>query len=223
MNRLEQKGIIVGMLLGDASLNLPNKKGRNGTSHGKSKNWRLSITHCEEQRDYLKWKGDLLGKITSIRYDDFIGGYKKNRNYRLTTRCHPIYTKIAERMYIDGRKTFDNHILSTLNTKGLAIWYMDDGYLRVDKKVSELSTCSFTYPEHYLLRKMMWDKFGLSTTIHRKGKYYRLYIRRTSMDLFLKLVYPHITEVKSMLYKVRTKEPEKARYSLNPLVTMGNK
>lgn len=200
-NRFELKGAVMGMLLGDACITLP-AKSKNGISkHGQSKNARLSISHCEEQFEYLKWKGNILENLTSIRYDDFVSGYG-SRCPRLTTKCHPFYTKIYNRLYYQDRKTLDEHCLKVLSLIGLAIWYMDDGHLRKDKGTVELSTCSFNYAEHLMLQKAFKLKWDLNWNIHKKGKYYRLYLKKKDNNRFFELITDIVNQVPYMKYKI---------------------
>ena len=77
---------------------------------------------------------------------------------------------------------------------------MDDGYKRNDCNAFRISTDSFTYHENKLLVKALKQNFGLDCTIHKKGKYWNIYIPRKSAYEFKDLVSPYI--VPTLCYKI---------------------
>lgn len=209
-DKFKMKGIVIGMLLGDAYIGIP-AKSKNGISkHGQSKNARLSIAHCEKQLDYLKWKGQILENITSVRYDTAVSGYG-SLCYRLHTKCHPFYTKLHHHLYYEGRKTPDEHCLKVLNEIGLAIWYMDDGFFNPTFGGSvELSTQGFNFAEHLLLQKALKIKWNLNWNICKHGKYYRLYLKHSDKQHFFETIGDTVKQVPCMLYKLQQQDAAKA-------------
>jgi DNA-binding transcriptional regulator WhiA len=75
---------------------------------------------------------------------------------------------------------------------------MDDG----SKSLSgfHFNTFSFNDNEVELLRKALFNKFNLITTVHSHNKGLRIYIKAESMNNFRNLVKPYF--VPSMLYKL---------------------
>jgi recombination protein RecA len=202
MNKQELKGAVIGMVIGDGSLALP-ATSKNGISrHGASKNARLSVAHAEKSLDYLNWKRKMLEEITSVRMDDYIGGFNQTKTIRISSMCHPFYTKLWERLYYNGRKTLDEHCLKMLTDIGLAIIYMDDGSYSSNGSV-ELNKNNFNYAEHLMLQKCFKLKWDLNWNIHRKTQYYRLYLKHKDNSRFFDIVSPMINQIPSMRYKIQ--------------------
>jgi hypothetical protein len=199
MNKQELKGAIIGMVLGDGHLGLPAKSKDGISHHGESKNARLTIVHNEKSLDYLNWKKKILEEITSVRSDEYIGGFNRNKFLRISTMCHPFYTKLWKRLYYYGRKTPDEHCLRLLSNIGLSIIFMDDG--SYSNGSVELNKNSFSYAEQLMLQKCFKIKWDLNWNIHRKTNYYRLYLKRGDNPKFFDIVAPIINQIPSMRYK----------------------
>jgi len=70
---------------------------------------------------------------------------------------------------------------------------MDDGTSQ--SSGLSLATHSFTRAEVEFLGKVLWNKYGIRTSLHRPRSYkdqYYLYIRAESMPLLADLIYPYI-------------------------------
>jgi len=195
-NEFEFKGIVIGMILGDGSLGLPCKN--------ESINARLSISHSQKNNDYVEWKKKILEHKTSVRSDTYIGGYSNNTFSRITTKCHPLYTKLYKRIYHLGRKTTDEHCLKLLNDVGLAILYMDDGSISNSNGSVEINKNCFNYAEQLMLQKCFKLKWDLNWNIHRKGIYYRLYLKHKDVPKFFDIINKTIDLIPSMKYKTLT-------------------
>lgn len=116
----EWYSILLGLILGDGSLRLDNKT---------SNSCRISITHGEDQFEYLKWKLDIL-KSAECTISDGRSGYAEDRKIR----------KITTKSFIDisGWKTslygnslskvhISKNISNLLTIESWAIIYQDDG------------------------------------------------------------------------------------------------
>ena len=165
-SKLEFKGAVVGMLLGDASI----PKARTpGTTH------HLQITHCMEQEEYMLQKKKYLEHLTEVR---FYTNQANNNDYkccRLVTRTHPFYNAMRNHMYHEGRKTVDEHIMKVLTPLGLALWYLDDGSLnlRGNSKIPVLATHCFNATEHEMMSRMLQKRFGFQWRINRTTTTYK--------------------------------------------------
>jgi len=200
-NKLEFKGAVIGMLLGDACIPKV-QRGLNAS---------LRIGHSIKQKDYLMHKKKILSMLTECRiYEpNIIVKDKEYQTITLDTRVHPFYTKIREHFYHEGRKTVDEHVLKCLTPHGLALWYQDDGCLtnHEDFLTPFLCTHGFNKVEVEMLARMLQKKFGLQWRLRKDKQYYALRLRRMDRQPFFDLIAPYMHE--SMMYKIRSdgKEP----------------
>lgn len=119
-----------------------------------------------EQEEYLKYKVAILAKYglsSTIRYRTINSSRYKNgevRECRHRSRLHPIFTNIRSKYYDQsGHKRVHRDFIKDIDEIGLAIWYMDDGY--VTKNSCIFSTCSFTLEEQQILADILLEKFDL--------------------------------------------------------------
>ena len=206
-NKVEFKGAVIGMILGDGHL----------MKQYANENSKLMIHQSLKQEEYLKWKRDLLNYLTESNIHSTSSGL--HNGLQLQTRRHPFYSTLRERMYIDGRKTVDEHILKSISVLGLAIWYQDDGCLckggrwKSDYSV-QLYTNSFSKPEVDLIQYWLKKRFDIDFTVYktydkrRDKSYFFLSLRNTEkdrkIDVFFSLVKNFIHP--SMKYKLGTYE-----------------
>ena len=189
------KQLLIGSLLGDGCFCSVGKK---------TKNMCLSIAHSEKQKEYLKYKWKILNKYNLV---SSIIEYHINNNryshelveYRLKSRLHPIFTNIRNKYYdSNGRKRVFKEFVKDIDALGLAIWYMDDGY--VTKNSCILSTCSFTLEEQSLLANLLLDKFNLHFIVGKHGN--SMYLQAKDFSKFVELIEKYI--IPSMQYKLIT-------------------
>jgi DNA-directed RNA polymerase subunit RPC12/RpoP len=205
-NRLEFKGAVIGMILGDASVS--KARVENGNCY-------LSICHCQEQEEYLLYKKRVLEELTSTRfYQNQPNGLEdKYLRCRLDTKTHPLYTGLRDHLYYDGRKTVTEHAMKCLTALGLALWYMDDGCLTMHEKFDQPMLCThgFNLAEHELMSRYLVKKFGIEWRIKKdarryKGElktYYCLMLRRKDREKFFDIIRPYVVDC--MLYKITPK------------------
>lgn len=176
------KQIAMGIVLGDGSLQQIPSKGRH----------RLSCIHGIKQEKYAKWKASCFGvPLRTIEKN----GYAQSPAVVFTT-------KVIDLPFGASKKSLDFGQLSSLDERGLAIWYMDDGSLS-GKQVT-LHTESFSYEEHLQLVALLRSKFGVDFGIHRTTKkdgrsFYYLHTKGTNGLEFLRKVAPFMHY--SMQYK----------------------
>lgn len=188
------KQLLIGSLLGDGCI---------CNSGGKSKNYYLCIAHSIKQKEYLIFKAAILQKYhlatnyNERTYEDKRFKNPKYTEVRIKTRLNPYFTYIRNICYDDtGHKRINIDIVKDIEPLGLAIWYMDDGY--VTKNSCIFSSCSFTIDEQQKLSKLLLDKFDLHFTVGKNDN--SLYLHASDFPKFVKLIEPYV--IPSLKYKL---------------------
>lgn len=202
LNEFDLTKTISSFLFGDGYLRL-----RSGM-----KNATYSCKQVSEHEDYLTWQKSVLEQITKVatyRTPAFTdkNGVNHKEIFMIETKSHPFFTKLHERWYMHGRKTFSVHDANNLDWRGLANWYMDDGYIlnsqdRAQRNTIWLCTDSFTHAEVILLQKILFDNFNLPFNLRKRDKFYRLVLREKFIQQFVDGVKPYVFD--SFKYKFRT-------------------
>lgn len=185
-----------------------------------SKNGRFRLTQIADHRDHVEYLANYLEQLTRVVVDvepakDNIVICGKNtrakETLRLRTMAHPTYSKIHERMYLNGVKVVDPHYLTLLDAEFMAIWYMQDGYLglgRTDVVNPDIVLCTdnFSYGDQLLLRNAIIERTGFIFNVRRKGinkrgeLTYRMYLYRKQAPQFIDYIQPYIQP--SFYYKI---------------------
>lgn len=170
-NASEVKGAIYGTLLGDSTIT-----NRNEFS-------------CEQvSQNLVKYKGALLSCIapdlkvyyhtrdrgTTQVIDNTI--YSRKISYVVQTNQHAYFKNYRESLYHTGTKQVSMDILRYLTPEGLALWFMDDGYL--DYKASSctrnLRICTDSFDEISINNIIRYfnDTWGIVSKVymHNAGK-----------------------------------------------------
>ena len=183
--------------------------------HGK--NCRFQANNIIDNKDYIEWRASILENITRVTMTTNRDDRENRRTIIKTfTMTHPIYTRVHSRFYLNGTKVIDPHYLKLLDWETMAIWYMDDGSLRVIKQdykenyyeylVPTLSTNCFTYGDQELIKKAVKERLGVEFNINKHSKNkageqtYLMALQRSSADKFLENVSPYI--LPSFMYKI---------------------
>lgn len=129
--------LILGTLLGDASLCFT------------SNFIRYSVSHCKSQLEYLEFIRDVF-LHNGIKCRIIPSGTR----FKLFTVTHPIFNKFAD-LYIP-KKTITKKWLDMLTMEGIAYWIMDDGsggnsHAKYKDRPFSISTCCFSMPENELV------------------------------------------------------------------------
>lgn len=183
-----QKSIIIGSLLGDASLRKINI------------NPIFTCEHGIKQLEYCKWKAEelsSLGAKFSISkrktIDKRTGLYYESAICRLP--ANPEFLSIYNNLYIDGRKTITKEYLKDFDELSLAVMFMDDGSFNGSS--INIATNCFNENELLLLVKFFEERFNLTFHIMSSRA---LYLLRKDFEHFKSLVLPHIRQ--ELLYKL---------------------
>ena len=180
----KQKSIIIGSLLGDGYLRIvPGRK-----------NAFLEINHSVSEKNYVDWQYQRLKDIVKSPPKQRKGGGRRIA-FRFFTQQHPELTKLYLKFYKDGKKTIPNLKLDPLM---IAVWFMDDG--SKCGKDYYLNCQRFDLISQKRLMEMLNRQYGISTSLNRDKKYYRIRVRRRSQERFKKLIESYI--IPSMRYKV---------------------
>jgi hypothetical protein len=177
---------------------------------GKCSNARFIMNMREGNRDYVERVAQALsdadiGFSIKERKDYNTDGYTRSPQVRIESTVHPKLTKIWERVYIDGRKVIDPHMLSMMDAEALAIIFMADGGRFVDKRCNatptySLHTKGFSYGDNWLLKRSLKEVFNLEFNVSRHGKYWYLRLRAKDSSVFEGIVSPHV--LPSFQYKL---------------------
>jgi hypothetical protein len=187
-----QEAILVGKILGDGCLE------KNGN------HVRLRVEQTEAQRDYVFWLYEkfkpLVGR-TPISILHAGRDHTLTKRWRFSTLSLVQFDPYYQLFYHNKRKVVPITITSLLqHPLTLAVWYMDDGYLRTDKSGAYLCTSSFTQAEHRVLRQSLWTNFQIETKVHFAGGYARLHIPSRHLHHWMNLISPYMVDC--MRYKL---------------------
>lgn len=198
--RQSHRDIIVGTLLGDATLDprkTTNKIGHRYRFCQKSAQ-KVYVEHIYNQ--FSEWS---LAGVTRGKSGRNIKG-EQLYFYYFQTCVHPAFDFYANQFYsydkISGKrnKIVPKLIHKWLNPVVLSYWFMDDGCK--EKVGYVLNTQGFTLQEQEMIANAIGRKFGFEVNIHKDRHNYRLYICTSSKDKFTGLVKPYV--IPSFVYKL---------------------
>jgi uracil-DNA glycosylase len=162
----------------------------------------LTFSHSHRQRDYARFKARLLMEL-GVSVDErtvatAVGGgplYEVVLTRTLAYRA----LRVLRRDFYEGRKVVPGWIVEQLNPRMLAIWFMDDGYMRVRaggrRPLAEIATNAFSDGDLQRLIAAL-GSLGLSAKALRS----RLYFDVAATERLSELIAPYVPE--SMRYKL---------------------
>lgn len=182
-----QRDIILGLLLGDGHLE------KNGN------NVRLRIDQAVVHSDYVVWLYRELKNLATAK--PRIIAQKDNRTNKIYRRLHfSTYSNVEfnawwKMFYPKREKIIPSTIGNMLNSElSLAIWLMDDGYKRNDCAAIRLNTDAFSYDGQQRLIRCLQTNFKIMAHLHKKGKWFNIYIPKGEAKKFCMLVKPYILQ-----------------------------
>ena len=187
---------LVGILLGDSSLQTE--------SNGRT--YRLRVSQSEQHKDYLFHLYEVFQNLTAsqpIRYE-FSDSRNPNKMYArwsFSTTQQACFRFYGQQFYAENTKKVPKLIHKWLTPRSIAYWYMDDGAQKWKGKSLAVRFCTdnFLKNEVQLLAKLLHTKFGLMTSLQKKNKKYRVYVKTTSYETLKNLIFPYFIE--SMQHK----------------------
>jgi hypothetical protein len=196
---LLQKSVLIGTMLGDATLQYNN--GRN--PYYKFDQKAANLTYVSLVYSVFS---NLVGSPPSPRYKE-----KSVHSYWFRTYRTKMFDFYAKQFYTidhlqNRKKKVPVNIHRWLNPIVLAFWFMDDG--SKSESGYRLHTENFTFSDIKKLQEALGKVFHLEVAIHADnrptGKLYVLYIPSKNVVLFNSIVSPYMLDC--MKYKLHTME-----------------
>ena len=180
----EEKDILIGSLLGDGCLRIMER----------CKFPAFSVSHSENQKDYVLWKYEKLKKWVKTPPWREERIYHKNRSrktfsWRFQTLSNEVFSDLYNTFYKNGKKIIPENIMELLKNSplALAIWLMDDG--NRNHQAVFLNTQSFSLDEQYKLADSLNIVYGFNVTVnsHSRSKGKELFRIRINTESTKKL------------------------------------
>lgn len=170
----------------------------------------FAINMVKEHIDYIEYISDTfkdldIGFAVYDRAEYNNDGHIRRPQIRAQSKRHPKLTTIWERLYLEGRKVIDPHMISFLDAEALAIIFMADGSRYMDKRCNaspsySLNIKSYSYGDQWLLKKALKDRLDLEFNINRQNSFYYLRLRAKDVAKFESLIENHV--LPSFKYKL---------------------
>lgn len=175
----EEFNVLIGSILGDGYIT------------------KLGRIQISKQQKYLEWKYQMLRGIVSTS----ILQAKRERSPGMITTSYRFWTKQYFRpwrniFYPCGKKIIPKGIRGLFSPLVLAVWYMDDGFLR-KKNAIGIATDRFSENGLLEIQKSLIKQYGIESSIVYRG---RIYLGKEATRRFVKVVQPFI--IPSMQYKL---------------------
>lgn len=198
----ESRNLIIGMLLGDGTI---------------SNNNVFKLSHGYKQKEFLKWKINLLNEygIKNNGLKEYVSkaGYNIGDVVYYSQLSIIPFIKVLRRIIYKPFKNYANRkLLNRLNPLGIAIWYMDDGHINIRKTGNKvhgfyikIATCLQKEDNQIIIDyfKEVWDISFYQFKEGRPGKNtYSLCCGTQEGVKFIDIVKTHIESCPSMLYKI---------------------
>jgi len=178
---------------------------------GNSVNACLVVNMLAEHEDYFDYVISALEEVPvgyNKSYPEIYkkDGYNRQQQIRLQSKNHPIFTKIQNRIYLEGRKVIDPHMLTLLDPEMLAIAFMADGSRHLDKRWANakptyrLHLNNLSYGDLMLFKKAVKEILEIEVNLRKKGSKYDLAIPTAQGAKFESIVEPFI--LPSFQYKL---------------------
>lgn len=180
-----ERDIIIGSILGDGYIRI---------IPGRSDAF-LEINHSFKAKDYVDYKFKSLKRLCKSAPKKRIGNNERVA-YRFYAKQDPEISKIYLDFYRNKKKIIPNNL--ELNSRILAIWYMDDGSRSRDSDIY-LNCQQFSLKDQKKLVVAL-RRMGIKSRLNKDKKYYRIRILKESIGDFMKIISPYIVD--SMRYKL---------------------
>lgn len=184
-NKKEFTKLVSSFVLGDGYLSttksyyLVEQRTVERPQYNRKKNSAYRLKQLKVHQDYVEWQVSILEELTSVHLvvvpqSVDSRGYNSNERYQLSTKTHPFYTAMRERLYNSGVKQLDPHYLKLFDWQSAAILYMDDGWIDVEPRLTKetyvrasIASHSYTYAENLLLKQVLKEKLGIEFNVRR--------------------------------------------------------
>lgn len=168
-------------------------------------NYRFVMNMLEEHKDYVDWIHSAISELTTAsikkRNLDNTDGFNRKPQLRLESKSHPYFAKVRNHIYVGKYKGLSSHYLKMLDAEALAILYMCDGCLHIEKPTPTRRLINNSYNvtlnlkrlsegDTLMLKKALKTKLGLEFNIGRQNQYYYLRLRTKDVQKFMSLIAP---------------------------------
>ncbi len=162
----------------------------------------LTIAHAEQQAEYAEFKADLLAelrpRVTPVALAATVGGAKAYEVVQVRTPPHRALGVLRAQFY-DGRaRRVPKWLAERLNPRMLAIWFMDDGYLRIRptrRPRAEIAAVGLEDGDRQVLLAGL-VRLGLPAMVSRE----RLFFDGDATEALSEMIAPYVPE--SMRHKL---------------------
>ena len=185
----DQLQVVYGSYLGDGGI----------SSHNFGR-YRLHVVHGQDQKSYLEWINGIIGDYPLEFIEE--NGYSKRPAWRFTTKLFD-----SDIPYSMPKGLGLDKVLSRIDLRGLAVWYLDDGNNTLRSSGASgirLHTESFSLSDQKLLAECIFRLTGVEPVIGMDSKegewcYYYLRLNTVESRRFLEAIAPFASN--TMLYK----------------------
>lgn len=190
----EQKEVLIGILLGDATLETQNS----------GRTYRLKIEHSIKQKVYEEHLYKLFNDWARTKPWErkvTLSNGKTYTNIVFSTLSHSSLRFYAHQFYQGRTKVVPRLIARWLTPKAIAYWFMDDGSIK-SKQSKGVIFNTHGYQKHEIerLAGVLRDKFHLDSKLRNQKEGYQIYVSGKSYEKFTELILPHI--LPEMTYKI---------------------
>ena len=189
----QKMSIVVGMLMGDASI--------------VKKYPKVLVLSCgAAYKEYFDFKCSILEQLgfegNKVRelHTTLLSNGKSYKGY-IRDFYNQRFEWFYRKYYKDGKRHVNPSLIRHIDSFGLAIWFMDDGAYNSKGGTLCLHTNAFSYEEHEVLVKWFKNKFNIVVNINKEKKYFKLYFPFESAKKLIQIILPYIHPV--MKYKLR--------------------
>jgi hypothetical protein len=181
----QQRDVLIGLMLGDGSLEFNGYKGT-----------RLQVKQSEARKEYVLWLYSHFVHMTKTPPKQ----RKDTKQWYFGTRFYEDLEVIRRLFYKDGIKIIPSCIDVLFDSPlTLAVWFMDDGRLDYRAKshyAYHISTDSFSESDVRRLQSLLLERFGVVAKTYlslcRGKEYAKLYIGKEGREAFRRVVAPYL-------------------------------
>lgn len=186
-----QREILIGALLGDATMLKKKVKNKSGLFNPYVK-FEQKIS-SKEYIDHLYFVfKDWVGLPPLIRNIDY-GKQTFRQSIWFKTYSHPSFTYYYNQFYrSSGKKIIPLTLIKKITPRSLAYWYMDGGSFNKRDQAFMLHTQGFSYTNLVDVVNLLSSKYSLHLSLHKDGCNWKLYIKKESTITFLNLIRPYV-------------------------------
>lgn len=185
---IDNTEIILGIMMGDGSMEC------------NYKNARLSLAHCEKQKEYTFYIANKLANLNPhtrhsvSKLDERTG--KCYDSYWCEFPSNPSFNEICEHFYVNRIKRIPIELFHNFTWQSLAYLFMDDG-CKTHCGASIATNC-FSLEDLHRFQGFLKGKFNLDTTVNKE---HILYINADSFRRMIPNIEPYMCDC--MKYKIR--------------------